>query len=71
MANHQFHKPLKQYRTADAVKNRLKKPTEEEESRNVHIEGLVKTLEAIGPETSVEACIKYLTKNNYKVIRIT
>ena len=66
-----FGKPLKQYRAADAVNSRLRKPTDSEESRNVHIDGLVKTLEAIGDETAVQACIIYLTKNDYKVIRIT
>ena len=70
-ANHKFANPLPKYRAAQAVNNRLRKPTDSEESRNVHIDGLVKVMEAIGSETAVPACIIYLTKNDYNCIRIT
>ena len=71
MANHQFLKPLIKYRAADAVNSRLRKPTAREESLNVHIEGMVKVLEAIGSEASIPACMEYLTKNDYRVVRFT
>ena len=71
MAHHQFLKPLIKYRAADAVNSRLRKPTDKEESLNVHIEGMVKVLEAIGSEASIPACHKYLVKQGFNVIRIT
>lgn len=44
---------------------------EEPTSKEVHISSLVKTLEAISPDVSEQACTKYLKNRNYSVVRIT
>lgn len=40
-------------------------------SKDVHITGLVKALEAISPDVAEAACTQYLKNRNYSVIRIT
>lgn len=49
------------------MKINIKKST----SKDIHISGLVKAMEAITPDVAEAACRQYLKTRNYSVIRIT
>lgn len=67
-ANHQFPKPLPQYRAEDAVNRRKRKLTFEEEMIDNMVKSTLAAWDLIDPEVIERACRKYLAPRGYNVI---